>query len=394
MKFLKANIITFVLLVLNFNTALPDYNYRIDKSNQINIYKLEIERYENSILNNNISINSLSQKIREYEEKIKSIFELINSFDNAKNQGIDFLKHEKNILDSKDKLLKLKEEFKKRILWLYKFGSDYSLQLLLTSGSVNEFYSRLQYLNKFSSARKNDFDKIKFEEYILNEKKKISKLRKSQIDRYLTSKKIDQEDIIYKKNMLEDSVKYLNDLNDNYQRQIFRIKGLISVIELQLNNTAENYIYKINNTIDYSSSDFNTLKGKLIFPVESIDIISDFGKSVNQSTLTVTYNNGIDVSISKGSDVYCIADGEVEDVLFLPVFGRTVIINHGNNFRSVYGIIKEIRFNKGDKIKAGSVLAKTDANINGQSFHFELWKDLQALDPKQWIRKGQMIYFK
>ncbi|MFA5405034.1 MAG: M23 family metallopeptidase, partial [Ignavibacteria bacterium] len=117
----------------------------------------------------------------------------------------------------------------------------------------------------------------------------------------------------------------------------------------------------------------------------------DFGKSINPETKTVTYNNGVDVSISLGSEVKSVADGKVEVISFLPYFGNIIIIQHDDNFRSVYAIVKDINIQINSQVRAGDVIAKTSENNNGQCFHFELWKNNSPLDPKQWIRRGVNI---
>ena len=130
------------------------------------------------------------------------------------------------------------------------------------------------------------------------------------------------------------------------------------------------------------------MKGRLILPVQSVDIIEDFGTQMNQNTLAVSYNNGIDVSIAKGSEVVSVADGVVESVSYIPSIGDVIIINHGNEYRTVYGLIDNIAVSVGDEVTAGKVIAFTSDNLDGQSFHFELWKDKEPQNPKFWFSRN------
>lgn len=385
----------YVILLLFFISAYnlySDYNPYNDKSKQILIYKLEIEKLQNLLSDNDYYINHYTQKLREYDQKIKFLSDILR--DSPKKLGIEInsINDEISIIKQKEKIDKLKDEFKKRILWLYKYGSDYTTELLFTSGSLNEFYARLQYLNKLSQMRKADFDKIKYEEYALIEKRKIRNLSRKDYEIYVRNKKTDQEILLNEKYAIEDSLSNFKFNKEMFQRQIDRFNTSISDLENELTFIEKNSVYKINNNPDYNSNNLNDLKGKLILPVISVDILSDYGKSVNHETGTITFNNGVDVSIAKGSEVFAVADGFVEKIVLIPHYGATVIIKHSDNYRTIYSVLSSISVTQGEYINAGRVIAKTGYNFNGQSFHFEIWDNDVTLDPKQWVRKGSMSF--
>jgi len=124
-------------------------------------------------------------------------------------------------------------------------------------------------------------------------------------------------------------------------------------------------------------------------PVNSTDIINDFGKSINPLTGTIVFNEGIDVSISENSEVRCVADGIVENIFDIPLYRKIIIIRHNNDYRTVYGIVKNTRVNIGSNVNAGDIIAYTSQNLDGQMFHFEIRKKLIPEDPKYWVSRGQ-----
>ena len=83
-----------------------------------------------------------------------------------------------------------------------------------------------------------------------------------------------------------------------------------------------------------------------------------------------------------------MADGFVEEIRYIPFYGNTIIINHNNSYRTVYSVLKDINVIVKENIPAGKVIATTGENLNGQSFHFELWNDYTPLDPKPWFKRG------
>jgi murein hydrolase activator len=382
-----------LLFIFSISEGFADYNYKEDLTKQINFYKLDVDKL-------NFRITEINNLLRKYEEKLQllndSIIVLSTYLEKSKSPLLieptnKYLTDEARLIKAIEKTEKLKNDFSKKIIWLYKRGSDFNTQILFSSKSFNEFYVKLAYLNKISEMRKKDFDRLKKELLILEEKKKLSRLSRDEYSKYLNEKKESQKSLISQKTNLENSINSLKEESEMINRQIERKNTYIDKIERELFNFNISTIYKIEQSANYSGKAIWDLKGKLILPVQSVNILCDFGKSTNSETKTVTYNNGVDVSIAKGSEVKCVADGKVESIYFLPYFGNIIIINHEGNYRSVYAIIKDINVQINSVVHAGDVIAKSYENNNGQCFHFELWKDNSPLDPKQWVRRGVNI---
>jgi len=235
--------------------------------------------------------------------------------------------------------------------------------------------------------RKKDFDRIRNNQYLLEEKKKIYNLEAREKLDYITKKREDQRTLLEQKILNENTLKSLNYENENLNRQIEHKRKMINEIENYLSILKSDFIYEIDQKIDYAGKPFESLKQKLIIPVQSVNILSDFGESINPETRTITYNNGIDVSIAKGSDVKCVATGVVEDIQFIPTLGNVIIIKHDSIYKTIYATVEDITVTKNSSVNTGMIIAKTSENINGQSFHFELWINNYPTDPKFWFRR-------
>lgn len=388
-------IISYYILIYVFflSYATADYNYKDDLNKQIYFYKQDIEKL-------NYRIEEIKNLVNDYNEKLKklndSIIILSTYLEKSTNPLLNdprnkFLTDEARLILAIEKTEKLKNSFFKKIVWLYKHGNDFNTQILFSSKSFNDFYVKLAYLNKISEMRKKDFDRLRKELLILEEKRRLSKFSRDEYLKYIKEKKESQKSLIEQKTNLENTISSLKSENEMNSRQIERKNIYIDKIERELFNFNISTIYKIEQATNYAGKAIWELKGKLILPVQSVNILFDFGKSTNPETKTITYNNGLDVSIAKGSEVKCVADGRVEIISYLPYFGNIIVINHEGNYRSVYAIVKDITVQTNGPVKAGDVIAKTSENNNGQCFHFELWKDNFPLEPKQWIRRGVNI---
>lgn len=368
--------------------AKADYNLKQDKAKQIYNYKKDIEQLEELILKNDFLIDKYKNELKEHIAQISMITELLQNVNvNRLDSREKLLLEEAELINYNKKLDKLKSKFKQKVVWLYKHGSDYNLQILYSAETLNQFYVRLEYLNKVSQMRKKDFEKIRNNQFILEEKKKISNLEVSQKLEYIKSKKEDQRTLLEKKILKENILKSLLYENENLHRQIANRKEKIKEIEDYLSLHKSDFVYKIDQKVNYQGVHFEKLERKLIIPVQSVNILNDFGESINPQTRTITYNNGIDVSIAKGSNVKCVADGVVEDIRLIPALGNVVIIKHDSVYKTVYATVEDITVVKNESVRAGEVIAKTSDNLNGQLFHFELWKGDYPVDPKFWFRR-------
>ena len=383
--------ISLILLLLTFSInflAKADYDLKKDKALQIYNFKKDIEMLEDVILKNDFLIDKYKNELKEFDNQISMITELLQNVEvNQLDSKEKLLLEEAGLIKRNNKLKNLKSKFKQKIIWLYKHGAGYNLEVIFSSETLNQFYVRLEYLNKVSHMRKKDFDRIRNNQFLLEEKKKIYNLEAREKLDYITKKREDQRTLLEQKILKESILKSLNYENENLNRQIEHKSKMINEIENYLSILKNDFIYEIDQKIDYAGKPFESLKQIFIIPVQSVNIISDFGESINPETRTITYNNGIDVSIAKGSDVKCIANGIVEDIQYIPTLGNIIIIKHDSIYKTIYATIEDITVTKNSSVNAGMIIAKTSENLNGQSFHFELWINNNPTDPKFWFRR-------
>lgn len=376
------------MMVFAYSFSYADYIPREDKQKQFYNYKLQIEKYEASVILSNKIISALNLKLKDIINQVKVLSDLITDMKSGTNPN-KTIKQELEFIQRKEGIEKLKNEFKKRIVSLYKKGVDYQYQILFSSESPSKFYARLEYLTRLSQTRKVDFEKIKYEEFAFLESKKISGLNKTELGKYLNLKKQDQSSLLDQKSELEDSLSILRSNIENYNYQIEKIRSRIIDLEYYLSTNNDNTVYRLKSIPNYSSDNFEALKGNLIFPVSSTEIVNDFGKSINPQTGTVTNNEGIDVSIADNSEVRCVADGIVVDIFDIPMYRKIIIVNHNNGYRTIYGIVRNLNVSIGSAVKTGDVIAHTSQTLDGQLFHFEIRKNLIPEDPKFWVARGQ-----
>jgi septal ring factor EnvC (AmiA/AmiB activator) len=128
-------------------------------------------------------------------------------------------------------------------------------------------------------------------------------------------------------------------------------------------------------------------KGKLMWPVNSGKVVAEFGNQVHPIMKTITTNTGIDIATDEDTPVRSVADGEVALVHWLPSYGNLVIINHGHGYRTVYAHLDDITVVQGQKVKEGSVIARSSGSVSGDLMHFEIWQEKEKMNPRQWLAR-------
>ena len=135
--------------------------------------------------------------------------------------------------------------------------------------------------------------------------------------------------------------------------------------------------------LSHVSGAFAALRGRLHLPVRG-NIADRFGSQRGDRATTW---KGIFIRASEGSDVHAVADGTVVYADWLRGFGNLMIIDHGDDFLSVYGNNQSLLREAGAEVKAGAAIATVGASGGSEEsgLYFELRHQGQPFDPLHWI---------
>ena len=138
-----------------------------------------------------------------------------------------------------------------------------------------------------------------------------------------------------------------------------------------------------------SPKSFSSLKGLLNMPVQG-KIVSFFGPYKNTKLNVVNFHSGIKIKADRGEPIRAVYDGNILYASWFKGFGNMIIIDHGNNYYTVYAHAEELFASRGDIIEMGDVVATVgdSGSMIGPSLHFELRHHGRPIDPLQWIKKG------
>lgn len=135
---------------------------------------------------------------------------------------------------------------------------------------------------------------------------------------------------------------------------------------------------------EYTPEKTNFISQAFIWPLKGT-VISCFGEKLDRAK-----NKGMDIRAQEGSPVRASKAGKVVFCdEWLKGFGKTVILDHGDNFQTVYAYNSAILVNPGDLVEQNTVIAKVGRGGRAKepSLHFEVRRDGKPQNPFYYLSR-------
>ena len=134
---------------------------------------------------------------------------------------------------------------------------------------------------------------------------------------------------------------------------------------------------------DDEVSDLPVFENPLIAPLIG-KISKRFGEKKEDDILA---SQGVEISAPAGTPVQAIHTGEVVFSDWLRGFGLLLIVDHGNNYMSLYGNAEALLKTKGDQVESGELIAEAgNSGARKESgIYFEIRHRGQPIDPEPWF---------
>jgi septal ring factor EnvC (AmiA/AmiB activator) len=369
---------------------------QLQKEKQQNLEKIrEVEKIlEETATQKNSTLGELSalnQRIIEQENLINSIKKEISFLNGEIGENNDIIQALEVDLE------KLKKEYTSMLFAAQKANNSTTrLTFLFSASSFHEMIMRLRYMEQYGQTRKLQGDQIvKVQDELSGQVKQIESQRTEKsklLDDGVTENKnlaeLKQKQSKLVKSLEKEEKKLKRDL-DATREAIAKLDKLIENIikeEMEREALAAAAAGSTVKSVALSSS-FEENKNKLPWPVASGFISQRFGLQ-NHPVLKgiVTQNDGVNIQTKANEKIKCVFEGEVTRVAFIPAFGSTIIVKHGDYF-SVYTGLKEVYVKTGQKLTTNQEIGIVTSNSEGISeLRFRIYKNDKALDPQPWLR--------
>ncbi len=115
---------------------------------------------------------------------------------------------------------------------------------------------------------------------------------------------------------------------------------------------------------------------------------SDFGPRVSPwADGSGENHSGLDIGAARGTPVVAPASGVVVFAGPQPEYGITLVIDHGNDLKTLYGHLSRVDVEAGQKIERGQVVALTGntGRSSGPHLHYEIQVAGKAVNPRLYL---------
>lgn len=117
-------------------------------------------------------------------------------------------------------------------------------------------------------------------------------------------------------------------------------------------------------------------------------ITSGFGYRSNPfDSESAELHPGVDFRGAKGDPVHVTADGRVAFTGWKGGYGNCIIVQHKNDFQTLYGHLSHINVEEGQQVKTGDVIGKVGSTgrTTGPHLHYEVRKNGKPVNPVKFL---------
>jgi murein hydrolase activator len=340
---------------------------------------LRFAKRETSIVN---SLNDIDLILDKTTRKASSLKKELAGFEK------DIIKAANTSKELEEKIKTSEEYASKRLAALYKLNWLGEIYVLASAQSMYDLFHRKKVLEQVLAYDENIWqnlldNKEKLEKLLmeLKEKKKEKLAIEADLEQQIKIMSRERqnrsqllEDIRNKKSLTLAALESLKQAAKELDHTVISLKPETDLSEPEKN---------------VSIKRFSALKGLLNMPVKG-KIISLFGPHRNKKFNVINFQSGIEIKADRGEPIRAVYKGRILYARWFKGYGNMIIIDHGNNYYTIYAHAQEIFASKGDTVEMGEVVATVgdSGSMIGPSLHFEVRYHGKPVDPLKWIKKG------
>lgn len=349
-----------------------------DVTRQIELKKEElrnVEHQESQVISRLNEMEMQLQRENAEQEKINKRIEAIQR--KIQESSVNFRAYQAEVNGREGYL-------RSRLGALYKYSRRSGLKILLSANTCNDFLRQEKYLGAIIQR---DNMLLKDSLAVFNKSKRYQEDLNSNHQELIRAK----DDLIQKNIAIrqthEEKVAFLNQIRAEKTLQLNALKDL------------EEYSRQLQEVVDRlpqekrvfvpSAKTFSSMCGRLLHPVKG-RIITSFGKKEHPELHTFTFQKGIEIEASMGSEIKAIFDGKVVYADWFKGYGYTIIIDHGESYYSLSAHASALLKKNDDIVTAGETIALVgDTNsMKGSCLYFEIRHHGKPQNPLTWLKKG------
>ena len=188
------------------------------------------------------------------------------------------------------------------------------------------------------------------------------------------------------------SVSAIKNKNDLYNNVAVTTKEVVEIRKNQTDVTKQTTVTTQTTTKTTTQTTTSIVANHFVMPVGG-KLNKEFSNQKMQ--YCETYGDwrlhlGIDIAAKKGSDVVSAGKGKVKKVYVDDLFGKVVVIDHGNGVQTRYYHMKKgsLVVKAGQKVSRGQPIGQIGATgyVTGAHLHFEIRVNGKSINPMSYLK--------
>lgn len=381
-KHVLKKILTLILL-LCFGASLPAIGQGVSDAE----YQAKLKSLQKSIDQLQKELRSAKgdreKLLKSLEESETAISDLLKRIDEIKGQlqkeeqALNRLHNERQMLAREQALQK--KHIAQQVRAAYQLGGQSNLKLLLNQSRPETLVRMVKYHDYFVAAHSN-----KIAGYVDN----IQQLDRLESEIQANSRALEQS-----RSQLQAQYQQLSARRQERQTTLSRLEASIKTKDEALQKLEqdrqhiEKLMERIASTVGQSmpldaGEPFSKLRGKLAWPAAGT-IAHRFGSDRIPGRMKW---KGVVIQAQEGAPVKAIYHGRVVFADYLRGHGLVIIVDHGENFMSLYAHNQSLSKTVGSWVEAGEIIASVGKSGGQQEagLYFEIRHKGQATNPGNW----------
>ncbi len=388
--------LVFAVVLAIASISASAQNTRTQENKKAKLEK-EIEQINKQLKENTSRSNTALNELTLVRKKISNRNELIAESDKEIAEisaRIAQKQHEIEVLEGR--LDTLSMYYTKLVRNAYKNrDSKVWYMYILASDNVGQAFRRVGYLRDLSRQMNVQAEKIKATRNEIEEENARLMAMRTEAQAVRNRRQIEvdalQKEETQSKSLVDrlkrDRRRYENDLASKKKQVEALRKEIERIIREATQGSAKKGSTSKAKPIDYTlDAEFSKNKGKLPWPADG-PVVEKYGQHNHPvyTNVKLPFNNGVTISVDKGTVAKAVFDGEVSRIVVMPGYNKCVLVQHGNYF-SFYCKLGNVNVKVGDKVKTGDAIGTVDTLDGATQLHFEIWKGTTPQNPETWLR--------
>lgn len=284
------------------------------------------------------------------------------------------------------------EESKAYIRLAYEGGTVSNLEIILSSGSIREFITRVEIVREIMSYQQNVIKKLQDTKDTIESTQKVIQ-EKHDKQKSVTNELEKREQVLNTKQAASDAmVNKFNDKQDELSAMIEEVERQEAELQAEIRRQLAEEAQK-----EDGGSKVPVSNG-FLYPLDSKwkTITSPYGYRVHPTTGVYKLHTGVDISGSgiSGANIYAAKNGTVLKGGYHRAYGNYCLINHGDGTATLYAHMSTLMTSVGSTVTQGQVIGKVGSTgySTGAHLHFEVLVNGEYVNPLQYFPNINFIY--